>query len=88
MPVTNATINLEYNSITGEPLNDAYLECDLPTYLQRDIDALLSAINNNVLHIDCYEDEIEGSINSALIDELISNKQAIYLRKKYLGYIE
>lgn len=61
-----------------------YLEVNLPSYLQRDIDALAVGLIEKPLYLDCLLDEVCGSINSAEVDGLISTEQAIYLRKKYL----
>lgn len=73
-----------YNLRTGKPLNKIYLEKNLPIYLQKDIDALREGYKKQVSYIDCLMDEVQGSINSAEIDGVITEEQAIYLRKKYL----
>lgn len=70
----------------GKPTNKAYMEKNLPPYLQHDIDALIEGRKDKTcLHIDCLEDEVYGSINSAYVDGRISEDQAWYLREKYLG---
>lgn len=62
-----------------------YLELNLPKYIQHDIKALTDGLSKNVLYLDCLYDELYGSINSAMWDEEITQEQAAYLRKKYLG---
>ena len=70
----------------GKPLDKSYLECNLPTYLQKDIDALIEGRKDKTcLHIDCLEDEVYGDINACYVDGVISEEQAWYLREKYLG---
>lgn len=62
----------------------SYLKCNLPKYLQHDIDALKQGMREKVSYLDCLFDELYGSINSAEVDLLISEEQAAYLRNKYL----
>lgn len=70
----------------GKPLNKKYLEIGLPDYLSRDIENLLSAEKEkHCLHLDCFQDELYGSINAAYWDGDITEEQAAYLRKKYLS---
>ena len=61
------------------------LETYLPRYLRSDIVALEEGLKNNSSVLDCLYDEVQGSINSAYYDNEISESQADYLRKKYLG---
>ena len=80
------TLDLETGIITdknGRPVNKDYLERNLPSDLQRSIDEYL-ACDSNCLHLDCYLDEIYGSINMNLSAGLITEEQAEYLRSKYL----
>lgn len=59
-------------------------EVNLPTYLQKDIDALKEAVEQNKeLSLDLYYYEVYGSINSALYSNEITIDQAEYLRDKY-----
>lgn len=60
-------------------------EVNLPAYLQEDIDRLVAADPKTCLSYDCLLDEVYGSINSAMVDDEISEDQAWYLREKYLG---
>lgn len=62
-----------------------YLKAELPEFLQRDIDALIEGQKKQVLYVDCLLGEVYGSINAAYYDGSITNEQAAYLRKKYLG---
>ena len=61
------------------------LENSLPKYLKDDIDALAKGYKNNSTLLDCLYCEVQGSINSALYGNEITEKQAVFLRKKYLG---
>lgn len=65
-----------------EQLN--YLEVNLPKFLQDDIDALKKGIKEKSLVIDCLYNEVQGSINTAFYGGEISEKQAEFLRAKYL----
>lgn len=65
-------------------MDKSYLEHHLPTYLQKDIDALKKGVAENSSLLDCLLDEVYGSINSAYWDQTITEEQATYLRKKYL----
>lgn len=61
-----------------------FYEVNLPVYLQNDIDALLKEQEKDSLRVDCYADEVYGSINSAYYSHEITWDQAEYLRYKYL----
>ncbi|HIS63351.1 MAG TPA: hypothetical protein IAC14_14135 [Candidatus Scybalomonas excrementigallinarum] len=56
----------------------------LPQFLQDDINALVEGERTNSTLLDCLYCEVQGSINSALYDNMITKEQAEYLRKKYL----
>lgn len=62
-----------------------FYEVNLPFHLQKAIDDLKDGLKKNVQHIDCLQDEVYGSINSAMVDHEISEEQAEYLRSKYLN---
>lgn len=64
--------------------NKKILEIGLPAFLENDIKALKDGIKNNVSYIDCLVNEVQGSVNSAWVDELISDKQKDYLYDKYI----
>ena len=62
-------------------------ENELPSYLVHDIDAYIQGLKENSSLLDCYYDELYGSINIAYCsDNCITYEQAVYLRQKYLGY--
>ncbi len=64
--------------------DDKILEIGLPIFLENDIKTLKEGIKNNVSNIDCLENEVQGSVNSAWVDGLISDKQKDYLYNKYI----
>ena len=59
-------------------------EIDLPAAIQKDIDAYLEGIRNQVTYLDCLWDELYGSINASQWGWEITKEQADYLRQKYL----
>ena len=61
------------------------LEMTLPTFLKNDIIALEEGIENNSTLLDCLYCEVQGSINSAFYSRSLTEKEADFLRKKYLG---
>lgn len=61
------------------------LEASLPGYLRKDILAFTAGLKNDSDVLDCLYNEVQGSINSAFYDNEISEEQAVFLRKKYLG---
>lgn len=63
-----------------------YMERHLPPYLAQDIQGLMQARKTGHL-VDCLEDEVYGSINSALYGGEITDEQAYYLRWKYLDML-
>ncbi len=64
--------------------DEADLEKNLPKSLQHEITQLLKGIKNNFTNLDCFFNKLETSINSAVVDRVITEKQAAYLRDKYL----
>jgi len=69
-------------------INDEYemiLKKTLPVFLENDIRAFEEGINNNSSIIDCLYCEVQGSINSALYNNEITEHEAKILRAKYLG---
>ena len=61
-------------------MENEYMECNLPPYLQHDLDELKKDPDSDVWWCELY-----GSINSAEVDGEIPASQAWYLREKYLG---
>lgn len=60
------------------------LEQNLPSFLENDIKALKEGIKNDVKYIDCLVNEIQGSVNSAYTDGVITEEQCDYLYDKYI----
>ncbi len=61
-----------------------YLEKCLPSYLENDLKNLKEGMKSNVSYLDCLIDELQGSVNSAYVDNEISEEQCDYLYKKYI----
>lgn len=58
----------------------------LPQYVLHDIEEYLKYRNDeSCSYLDCLQDEIRGSINSAFWDGDIDEELANYLREKYLS---
>ena len=79
-----------YDENTGLPLDQGYLECALPPYLQESLEKYKIAeekkLNGEKHHYwDCYYCELQSSINVAEVENEITSDQAWYLREKYLG---
>ena len=75
---------LTESGLTRAKLENSY-ECDLPGYLQHDLDAYKDGLKNGSSLMDCLWGELYGSINVALInDQIITPEHADYLREKYL----
>lgn len=64
--------------------DESYLECNLPEYLQEDLNNLIEGRKTNHFALDGLYNEVQSSINSAFYDGRIDEVQANYLRKKYL----
>ena len=78
-----------YDSQTGIPKDQTYLECDLPPFLIESIDAMKSAWRKldrgeKYLRWDCDYCNLQTDINNAEVNQVISPDQAWYLREKYL----
>lgn len=62
-----------------------YLEINLPEYLKEDIENLQEGRRQNMdLRLDGLYNEVQSSINIAFYSGIIDEKQADYLRRKYL----
>lgn len=66
-------------------MEEKYFELGLPEYLKNDIGALENGKRVKSSVLDCLYNEVYGSINSAYFSSEITEEQARYLRKKYLG---
>ena len=64
---------------------DELFERTLPTFLRDDIIAFEEGIKNNSTLLDCLYCEVQGSINVAFYGNQITQAEADFLRKKYLG---
>ncbi len=78
-----------YDSRTGLPKQQAYLECGLPPFLRISVDAMKVAwrkLDAGELYLrwDCDYCNLQSDINTAEVNNLISNAQAWYLREVYL----
>lgn len=66
-------------------LRERSYEYGLPEYLQHDLDAYKTGLQNGSDLLDCLWGELYGSINMAEISEgVITAEHADYLRQKYL----
>ena len=78
-----------YDSETGLPKDNSYLECGLPEFLQESIQAMKDAWRKldrgeEYLRWDCDFCNLQTDINNAEVNQMISSEQAWYLREKYL----
>lgn len=78
--------------IGGKPVDNGYLECNLPKFLEASLsvykDALRKRQNGDTVTLmDCYYCELQSDINSAEVNDIISSEQAWFLREKYLGLV-
>lgn len=78
-----------YDSETGLPKDNSYLECGLPVFLQESIQAMKDAWRKldrgeEYLRWDCDFCNLQTDINNAEVNQMISSEQAWYLREKYL----
>ncbi len=69
----------------SDVMSRAYLEIDLPSFLQESIDDLVKCREQNLkIREDCYYMDTQSSINIAFVENMIDEAQANYLRDKYL----
>lgn len=73
----------------GRPTDDSYLECGLPDFLWESIQTMEEAwkkldAGQEYLRWDCDYCNLQSDINNAQVNQIISEEQAWYLRKKYL----
>ncbi len=78
-----------YDSRTGLPKQQGYLECGLPPFLCISVDAMKAAwkkldAGERYLRWDCDYCNLQSDINTAEVNHLISSEQAWYLREVYL----
>ena len=85
----NALKDFEYDSETGMPTDEMHFECGLPKYLAESLERMKKSwaivdSGKKDYHWDICWCELNADINSAEVENLISSKQAWYLRHKYL----
>ena len=76
----------------GKPVDNSYLECNLPVFLADSLSMFKDALEKQqngaaVTLMDCYYCELQSDINSAEVNNIISSEQAWFLREKYLGLV-
>lgn len=64
--------------------NEEILEKCLPKYLENDLKNLKEGIKNKSRYLDCLINELQGSVNSAFVDGLITEEQCDYLYRTYI----
>ena len=79
----------EYDSETGLPMDEAYLERGLPEFLQQSLENMKRSweridAGERDNHWDIYWCDLNADINCAEVDQLITPRQANYLRREYL----
>jgi hypothetical protein len=69
-----------------ETMDEDIFEMCLPEFLRHDIDALVEGYANpdKATILDCLYNEVQGSINSAMYGNYITEREAQFLRDKYL----
>lgn len=82
-------MNFEFDKDTGLPLDDSYLESDLPPSLVEVIEEMKKSwaiIDNGGkdLYWDCTYCWLQSEINMYAAESVITDEQAWHLRKKYL----
>ena len=82
-------LKLSIDEKTGKPLDQSYLEYDLPIFLQYSIhqmneswDKIDAGKEDSIW--DCNWCDLQSSINICEVEQLITSEQANFLRKKYL----
>lgn len=82
-------LKLSIDEKTGKPLDQSYLEYDLPIFLQDSIHQMneswekIDAGKKDSIW-DCNWCDLQSSINICEVEQLITFEQANFLRKKYL----
>lgn len=68
----------------GKPQSRSYLEKELPSSLQKALDAYLHGVKGHVTYMACLWGELYGAISSSQWSNAITKEQAEHLRAKYL----
>lgn len=71
-----------------KPYDEKILEKCLPTYLEYDLNNYKEGLKNKVAYLDCLENELQGSINCAFVDNEITEEQCDYLYDKYIWKVK
>lgn len=82
-------MDMEYDLLTGLPVDKSHLECGLPKFLEESLEKMKQAWakldrGEKYSFWDCDFCELQSSINTAEIAGIISSEQAWYLREKFL----
>ena len=82
-------LKLSIDEKTGKPLDQSYLEYDLPIFLQDSIHQMNESwekidAGKEYSIWDCNWCDLQSSINICEVEQLITSEQANFLRKKYL----
>lgn len=82
-------LKLSIDEKTGKPLDQSYLEYDLPIFLQDSIHQMNESwekidVGKEDSIWDCNWCDLQSSINICEVEQLITSEQANFLRKKYL----
>lgn len=75
-----------YKTIMGldKPVQELAVGFSLPDYLQKDIRRLVDGINRKDSDIACLMDELQGSLNAAILSGSVTGEQAEELKGYYL----
>lgn len=79
----------EYDPETGLPIDEEYLERGLPEFLRQSVENMKRSwarmdAGETDLHWDIYWCDLYSDINCAEVEQLITSRQASYLRREYL----
>ncbi len=67
-----------------QPVKELTIDFSIPDYLDHDIKEFIKAMNKKDLAVDCYMNEIQGSINMAMVSHAITKYDSDILREYYL----
>lgn len=76
--------NQNYDKKTGKPLDLSYLEKNLPTELQEDIEAYTLLAPDDETAWEAYIYNFSSDIAAAYAEGMISQDAVTYLREKYM----
>lgn len=68
-----------------EPVQELPIDFRIPGYLQKDIRELVNGIRGKADNMECLLDELQGSINMAMVEAAITKEQAEILRTYYIN---